>query len=53
MLMSDNQILFLMIAIPTAITWTLMIWAENREAKAFQTGYERGLKDGRVIGTRA
>ena len=51
--MSDNQLLFLMIAIPTAITWSLMIWAENREAKAFNLGYERGYKDGRTIESRA
>jgi hypothetical protein len=51
--MSDNQLLFLMITIPTSIVWWLMIRAENKEAAAFQKGYERGLADGRVIRSRA
>jgi len=51
--MSDNQLLFLMIAIPTAIVWWAMIRAENKQAEAFRLGYERGLADGRTIRTRA
>jgi preprotein translocase subunit YajC len=51
--MSDNQLLFLMITIPTSIVWWLMIRAENKQAEAFRLGYERGLVDGRAIRTRA
>ena len=51
--MSDNQLLFLMIAIPTAIVWWAMIRAENKQAEAFCLGYERGLADGRAIRQRA